>query len=169
VLDCARDADCEVEFRRHGLAGLADLRTVTDPAGVDYRTRSTDRRLATERCTELLEQREVLRITETATTCDHDSGLGDVDRLLLGAADSGDGEPTSEFRHSNRLHGARLARRHRLVGGGSHRDHCNAGEIDSLDRLASVHRASNPHRITLDAYGGDIHPAGTADTRGDAR
>ena len=48
VLDRARDPDRDVELRRDGLAGLADLRRVRVPAGVDDRARRRDR--AAERC-----------------------------------------------------------------------------------------------------------------------
>ena len=44
VLDRARDADRQVQLRRHGLAGLADLELVRVPAGVGGRAGRTDRR-----------------------------------------------------------------------------------------------------------------------------
>src|SRR3954453_24121759 len=42
VLDRAGDADGDVELRRHGDAGLADLHGVRHPAGVDDSARGTD-------------------------------------------------------------------------------------------------------------------------------
>src|SRR4051794_36913283 len=42
VLDCARDAGREVQLRRDRLAGLADLRGVRVPAGVDHRAGGGD-------------------------------------------------------------------------------------------------------------------------------
>src|SRR3954465_12230062 len=58
VLDRARDAGGEVELRRDGLAGLADLRRVGVPAGVDDGAGCGDR--AAERARELLERLEAL-------------------------------------------------------------------------------------------------------------
>src|SRR5205823_1682790 len=64
VLDRAGDADRDVELRRDVLAGLADLRRVRVPAGVDDRARGADR--AAERLRESLDEREVLRLAEPA-------------------------------------------------------------------------------------------------------
>src|SRR3954447_23864908 len=58
VLDRARDAERDVELRRDGLAGLADLRGVWIPAGVDDGTGRADR--AAERLRQLLREREVV-------------------------------------------------------------------------------------------------------------
>ena len=70
MLDRAGDAERDVELRRDGLAGLADLRRVRVPAGVDDRTRRADR--AAERLRELLGEREVLGRAETAAAGDDD-------------------------------------------------------------------------------------------------
>src|SRR5207247_2982614 len=58
VLDRTGDADGDVEPRRDGLAGLADLRRIRVPARVDDRARRGDG--ATERLGQFLDQREVL-------------------------------------------------------------------------------------------------------------
>src|SRR5438309_7750922 len=68
VLDRAGDAERDVELRRDGLAGLADLRRVRVPARVDDRARRADR--AAEGLRELLREREVLRGAEPAATGD---------------------------------------------------------------------------------------------------
>ena len=81
VLDRARDAERDVELRRDGLAGLADLRRVRVPAGVDDRARRADR--AAERLRELLRKREVLRRAEAAAAGDDDVGVLDVHAARL--------------------------------------------------------------------------------------
>src|SRR5439155_7386207 len=68
VLDCARNAAGDVELRRDGLAGLADLRCVGIPPGVDDRARRSDR--PAERLGELFDEREVLGSTEPAPAGD---------------------------------------------------------------------------------------------------
>src|SRR5690349_11728235 len=57
VLDGTGDAGRDVELRRHGLAGLADLEGVRHPAGVDSGTRGADG--GTERVGERLDLGEV--------------------------------------------------------------------------------------------------------------
>jgi hypothetical protein len=42
MLDRARNADRDIEIRRHDLAGLADLPVVRGVAGIDRRARGTD-------------------------------------------------------------------------------------------------------------------------------
>src|SRR5215218_9596540 len=73
VLDRAGDARREVELRRDRLAGLADLRGVRVPAGVDDRARG--RYSAAERVREVLGEREVLGLAEPATAADEDVGV----------------------------------------------------------------------------------------------
>src|SRR5215218_8304381 len=68
VLDRAGDARREVELGRDGLAGLADLRGVRVPAGVDDRARRGD--CAAQRAGELLERLEALGVAEAATAGD---------------------------------------------------------------------------------------------------
>ena len=83
VLDRARDAGREVQLRRDRLAGLADLRGVGVPAGIDDGARGGDRRVAAERRRELLGELEALGLAEPATAGDEDVGALDVD---VGAA-----------------------------------------------------------------------------------
>src|SRR3954447_9950369 len=87
VLDRARDAGGEVELRPDGLAGLADLRRVRVPPGVDARARRRDR--AAERARELLELLEALGLAEPASTGDEHVRVLDVDvgAALLAALD----------------------------------------------------------------------------------
>ena len=75
VLDRAGDAERDVELRRHGLAGLADLRGVRVPACVDDGARRADG--AAERACELLGERELLGRAESAAAGDDDVGVLD--------------------------------------------------------------------------------------------
>ncbi len=75
VLDRAGDAERDVELRRDDLAGLADLRRVRVPAGVDDGARRADR--AAERARELLGEREVLGRAEAAAAGDDHVGVLD--------------------------------------------------------------------------------------------
>src|SRR4029077_9319963 len=81
VLDCTGDPAGNVELRRDGLAGLADLGRVRVPARVDDRARRGDR--ASERLRELLDQREVFWAAEPATPGDDDVGVLDRRAALL--------------------------------------------------------------------------------------
>src|SRR5206468_12502181 len=60
VLDRARDAGREIQLWRDGLAGLADLTGVREPAGVDHRAGRRDRGVAAERLRQLLAQLKAL-------------------------------------------------------------------------------------------------------------
>src|SRR5829696_5927477 len=87
VLDRAGDAGGQVELGRHRLAGLADLRGVGVPAGIDDRARGGEG--AAERAGELLERLEALGLAEPAAAGDEDLGVLDVDvgAALLAARD----------------------------------------------------------------------------------
>ena len=74
VLDRAGDAGGDIQLRRDGLAGLADLVGVRVPARVDRRTRGTDGR--TEGVGERLDRLEVA--AGPAPTGHHDRGLGQL-------------------------------------------------------------------------------------------
>ena len=76
VLDGAGDADRDVELRRHGHAGLADLHGVRHPAGVDDGARGADGRA--ERVGQLLDDREVVGLADAATAGDDDRGVGQL-------------------------------------------------------------------------------------------
>src|SRR5690242_11990004 len=82
VLDRARDAEAEVELRRDGAAGLADLEAVRAPARVDRRARGADR--GAEHLGQLLEDREVLGALETTTARHHDLGLAQLRQARRG-------------------------------------------------------------------------------------
>src|SRR5579862_2143115 len=75
VLDRAGDAERDVELRRDCLPGLADLRRVRIPAGVDDGARRADG--ASESARELLREGEVLGRAETAAAGDDDVGILD--------------------------------------------------------------------------------------------
>src|SRR4051812_30659918 len=87
VLDRARDAGRQVELRRDRLAGLADLRRVRVPAGVDHGTGRRDG--AAERARQLLQRLEAVGVAEAAATGDEDVGVLDVHvgAALLAALD----------------------------------------------------------------------------------
>src|SRR5918995_59726 len=68
VLDRARDPAGDVERRRDGLPRLTDLRGVRVPAGVDDCARGRDG--ASEGLRQLLDERELLRLAETAPAGD---------------------------------------------------------------------------------------------------
>src|SRR5918992_306292 len=76
VLDRARDPRREVELRRDRLAGLADLRRVRVPAGIDDRTGRRDG--APERFGEVLGELEVVLLAQAAPAADEDVGVLDV-------------------------------------------------------------------------------------------
>src|SRR5690606_5572836 len=73
VLDRTGDAQCDVQLRRHRLAGLADLELRRVVAGVDGGTRGTDG--GTERVGQLLDDLELVRRAHTAATGDDDRRL----------------------------------------------------------------------------------------------
>ena len=87
VLDRARDPGGEVQLRRDRLAGLADLRRVRVPPGVDDRAGRGDG--AAQRVGELLGELEVVRLAEPAAAAHEDLGVLDVDvrAALLAARD----------------------------------------------------------------------------------
>src|SRR4051794_15363983 len=87
VLDRPGDAGGEVQLRRHGLTGLADLGRVGVPAGVDDRTGRGDG--AAHRLGQFLGELEALRGAEAAAAADEDVGVLDVDvgAALLAALD----------------------------------------------------------------------------------
>src|SRR3954463_11705062 len=87
VLDRARDAGRQVQLRRDGLARLADLRGVGEPAGVDHRAGGGDG--AAERAGELLELLEALGLAEAAAAGHEVVGVLDVHvrAALLAALD----------------------------------------------------------------------------------
>src|ERR1700749_5074828 len=76
VLDRAGDARREVQLRRHRLTGLADLRRVGVPAGLDDRAGRGDG--APHRLGEFLGELEAVRGTESASAADQDVGVLDV-------------------------------------------------------------------------------------------
>ena len=77
----------EVELRRDGLAGLADLARVREPARVHHRARRGDR--AAERLGQLVAELEVLGLAEPAAAGHEEVGVLDVHvgAALLAARD----------------------------------------------------------------------------------
>ena len=76
MLDRARDAQRDVQLRRHGLAGLTDLELARVVARVDSGTRGADS--GTERVGELLDDGELLGASDATTTGDDDRCLGEL-------------------------------------------------------------------------------------------
>ena len=76
VLDRPGDAQRDVQLRRHGLAGLADLELARVVAGVHRGTRGADGRA--QRVGQFLDHAEVLGAADTAATGDDDRGLGEL-------------------------------------------------------------------------------------------
>ncbi len=68
VLDRARHAESDVELRGDGLAGLADLARVREPAGVDDGAGGTNGAAGAEGGGEVVGDREVLGRAEAAAT-----------------------------------------------------------------------------------------------------
>ena len=89
MLDRAGDPGRQVQLRRDGLAGLADLRRVRVPAGVDDRAGRGDGGVAAERLGQLLGELEALGLAEPAAAGHEDVGTLDVDvgAALLAALD----------------------------------------------------------------------------------
>ncbi|TYZ65677.1 hypothetical protein PybrP1_007048 [[Pythium] brassicae (nom. inval.)] len=81
VLDRARDADRDVQLRRHDLACLPDLQLVRHVAGVHRRARGADG--AAELVRELVEQLKVVAALEPAAARDHDARGRQVRALRL--------------------------------------------------------------------------------------
>src|SRR5205807_1149589 len=67
------NTECDVELRRHRLAGLADLELVRVVAGVDGGAGGADG--GTERVGEGLDDGEALRAADTTSTGDDDAGV----------------------------------------------------------------------------------------------
>src|SRR3954453_1396839 len=89
VLDRAGDAGGQVELRRDGLAGLADLGGVGVPAGVDHGARGGDGGVASEGLGQRVGELEALRLAEPTAPGDQDVGALDVHvgAALLAALD----------------------------------------------------------------------------------
>src|SRR5439155_11507037 len=80
MLDRARDAEREIELRRDGLAGAADLALHRQPSGVADGARRRD--LGAERLRELLGDGDVRLLLDPAAHRHDPLGLRQIDRLL---------------------------------------------------------------------------------------
>src|SRR5262249_31547812 len=80
VLNRARDADCDVELRRYGLAGASNLSVHRKPRVVADRTRGGD--VGFERRRELLDDGDVLLALDAAPDRYDDLRLSEIDRLF---------------------------------------------------------------------------------------
>ncbi len=79
MLDRARHAETDVELRGDGLAGLADLARVREPAGVDDGAGGANGGAGAECGGKAVGDREVLGVAEAAATGDEDLCVLDVD------------------------------------------------------------------------------------------
>src|SRR5262249_13832159 len=77
VLECAADADGDVHLRFDRLARLTDLVAVRHPARVDHCPGSSDRGV-TYGSRERIQQSEVGRVLQAASTCDHHASFLDL-------------------------------------------------------------------------------------------
>ena len=123
VLDGPGDARRDVQLRRDGLAGLADLELVRVPAGVGGGAGGADGRA--ERVGQLLDDRELLGRADAPATGDHDRRLGELraralllldplhDPGALGGVGHGEGDALLGARARGGLDGS---------GVGAHRD-----------------------------------------------
>ena len=80
VLNRAGDAERQIQLRRDGLPGAADLPLHRQPAGVADRPRRGQ--LGAERLGQLLRERDVRLLLDAAADRDDPLGLRQVDRLL---------------------------------------------------------------------------------------
>src|SRR3954463_3795829 len=158
VLDRAGDAGREVELRRDGLAGLADLRGVRVPAGVDDRARGGDR--APERAGELLERLEALRVAQPAAAGDQDVGVLDVHvrAALLAAVDHARlRRPRRELDVDVLDRRARPIARARLEGVQAPDDDAALAVARRRDRRVAQDRALGEQLAALDPHARDLH------------
>src|SRR5919201_6830606 len=172
VLDRAGDAGGQVQLGCDRLAGLADLRGVGVPAGVDDGARCGDGAVAAERLGQLLDELEALRLAEAAAAGHEDVGAFDVDvgAALLAALDH---RRLLGLRRELDLHvldrrraGAGLLR---LEGVEAADDDPDVGaEVDLRDRRIAEDRALGDELAAVDVDRGDLHRDAGAEARGEA-
>ena len=170
VLDRARDAGRQVELRRDGLAGLADLARVREPAGVDDRAGGGDG--AAERRGQLVELLEAVGVAKAAAARHEHVGVLDVDvgAALLAALDH---RGLQRVRRELDLHvldrggaGARLGGLERVQAADDHADLgavVHVGDLRVLEDRAAGDELAVGH---LDL--GDLHADAGVEPRGQA-
>ncbi len=136
MLDRAGNADRDVKFRGHHLAGLPDLPVIRRIARIDRGARRADGRAKLVR--QLLDQRKVVLAADTATARDHHTGRGQIWPVACGDL------VLDPFRQAGIV-----GHRHGLDGGGvltARSLECRGTEADNLlgvlrfDRLDGVAR-----------------------------
>src|SRR4051794_11632590 len=183
VLDRARDAGREVELRRHGLARLADLGGIREPARVDDRPGRRHR--AAEHAGELLELLEALRLAEPAAAGHEDLGVLDVDlgAALLAARDHGGAERMRSELPRDVLHGGvagalGLLGLERVEAADDHADPRGVVHVGDLGVLQDRSLRDEPAPASacglvtaslVDADVGDLHAHARVEPRAQAR
>ena len=131
MLDGARDADGDIEVRRHHLAGLAHLVVVGDEAGVHRRPGGAHR--APELVRDLLEKRKLLAALHAPPARDDDPRAGQFGPLGLGKLVADEAGKSRVLGRRDVLDGGVAAvGRRRVEGGPAHGDH--------LDGIGASHR-----------------------------
>src|SRR5919206_2171727 len=170
VLDRARDAGRQVELRRDGLAGLADLRGVRVPAGVDHGTGRGDG--AAERAGQLLERLEAVGLAEAATAGHEDVRVLDVHvrtALLAALHHLGLQRVRGELDLDvldRRGAGSGLADLERVQPADDHADLRAVVHVGDLRVLQD--RAARDELAVLDLDLGDLHADAGVEPRGEA-
>src|SRR5581483_8515283 len=134
MLDRARDADGNVEIRRHDLAGLADLVVVGHVARVDRGAAGAEpgAQLVGQRLQDL----EVVARAHAAAARDHDLGRGELRPLALGELGADIGRQALAALAADLFDRRRAAAPHRLEVGRT--------DGDDLDLVGGLHRG---HRV----------------------
>src|SRR5262245_43290321 len=142
VLDGARDADRDVELRRHHFSGLADLPVVGRIAGIDRGARGTDRRA------QLIGHRldvfcEIFPALHGAAAGNDHFRRGEFGAVRLRQFLADEGRDAGIGRSRDRLDRRRAAAlRRRLKGRGPHRDDFfGIARAHRLHRIAGIDQA----------------------------
>src|SRR4051794_12866269 len=169
VLDGARDAGRQVQLRRDGLAGLADLRGVRVPARVD--DRAGRRHRATQGLGQLLAELEALGLAQAAAARDEDLGVLDVHvgaALLAALLHRGLGRPVGEVDVDVldlRVARAVLGDLERVQAADDHAGAALVGDVDDGGVLQD--RALGHELAVLGLDVRDLHGPAAAQARGD--
>ncbi len=166
VLDGAGDAQRDVQLRRHGLTGLADLELARVVTRVDRGAGGTDG--TAQRVGQLFDDREAVGAADTATTGDHDAGLGELGTVTGdGGLALGDlGRVLGLGRDLDVDDLAGTVGRRGLDRARTHRDHRGVTGDLGLDGEGATEDAVDAHGAFADLD--DVDQQARADTRGQA-
>src|SRR5438128_7984223 len=152
VLNRARDAEAEIELRRDGPAGLADLEPVRPPAGVDGGPRGAHR--GADHAAQLFEDHVVLRPLHPAPARDDRLRLGQLRQAggdLLAALDElhlGAGHRHGRSFDRRRLSGLGVRRAEHVRS--ERRDPRRLGPRHLREKLARVDRAGRHQGVPIE-------------------